>query len=81
MREHSCGRRSAQGPVLGMTSDEPQADQLESRFRVAKPRLLARVVVDELEGARQAGHEYQPPTDVGKVVERTAQRLVKDAER
>ena len=35
-----------------------------ARYRTAKPRLLARLVVDELERARQQGEDYEPPQEV-----------------
>jgi hypothetical protein len=50
----------------------------ESRFRIAKPRLLARLLVDELERARQAGH-YIPPTDVAARLADTARKLTAEA--
>jgi hypothetical protein len=50
-----------------------------SRFRIAKPRLLTRMVVDELERARQRGAEYRPPTDVRSVVGRAADAIAKEA--
>jgi hypothetical protein len=41
---------------------------LRSRVRIAKPRLLVRLVVDELERARQAGVAYRPPGDLAAAV-------------
>lgn len=48
---------------------------LRSRVRIAKPRLLVRVVIDELERARQAGGAYRPPTDLNASVMRAAQKV------
>jgi hypothetical protein len=50
-----------------------------SRFRIAKPRLLSRLVVDELERARQVGETYAGPADVDMLVGQTATRLSKEA--
>ena len=50
-----------------------------SRFRVAKPRLLTRVLIDELERARQMGGLYQAPTDSTAIVAEVAEHLAKDA--
>ncbi len=47
---------------------------LRSRVRIAKPRLLVRLVVDELERARQAGPAYRPPADLTVAVLRAAQK-------
>jgi hypothetical protein len=49
-----------------------------SRFRIAKPRLLARLLVDELERARQQASQYAPPSDVAAKLVETVRRL--DAE-
>jgi hypothetical protein len=51
----------------------------KSRFRVGKPRLLARSIVDELERARQSDKHYTPPLDLGKTVHQTAEKIVKEA--
>ncbi|HZP62574.1 MAG TPA: BREX system ATP-binding domain-containing protein [Terriglobales bacterium] len=50
-----------------------------SKFRIAKPRLLARLLVDELERIRQTGSPYSPPTDLSKVIQSTAERIIKEA--
>ena len=52
---------------------------VSSRFRVAKPRLLTRMVVDELERARQRGAEYAPPKDVQATVAKAAEAIAKEA--
>jgi hypothetical protein len=52
----------------------------QSRFRVAKPRLLARLLVDELERARQHAGAYTPPADVASQVASTAERLTSEPE-
>jgi hypothetical protein len=48
---------------------------LANRTRIAKPRLLARVVVDELERARQKGDAYAVPHDFVSVIDRAAQAI------
>jgi bacteriophage exclusion system BrxC/D-like protein len=50
-----------------------------SRFRIAKPRLLTRMIVDELERARQRGADYRPPADVKSTVGRAADAITKEA--
>lgn len=50
-----------------------------SRFGVAKPRLLARMMVDELERARQAKGAYVPPSDVSRLVADVAERIAGEA--
>ena len=50
-----------------------------TRFRIAKPRLLTRFLVEELEQARQQGKAYLFPTDLGKATVNVAQRLTKEA--
>jgi hypothetical protein len=45
-----------------------------SRYRVAKPRLLCRSVVDELERA----HQGQAPRDPEKIIADTAARLLQE---
>jgi hypothetical protein len=50
-----------------------------SKFRIAKPRLLSRLLVDELERIRQTGSPYSLPTDLSKVVQSTAERIIKEA--
>lgn len=50
-----------------------------ARYRVAKPRLLCRVVITELERARQEGTRYTPaPAD--RAVRSAAERLVREHE-
>lgn len=53
----------------------------ESRFRIAKPRLLARLLVDELERARQQGKEYAAPADVTTRLVETVRRIATETER
>ena len=53
----------------------------DSRFRIAKPRLLARVLVDELERARQQASQYVEPADVTGRLSETARRLTAETER
>jgi hypothetical protein len=56
-------------------------DQLQStRFRIARPRLLARVLVDELERARQSGAHYKAPADLDALMASAARQIAKEAE-
>jgi P-loop Domain of unknown function (DUF2791) len=50
-----------------------------SRFRVAKPRLLTRLLVEELERARQAGDGYAPPENYETALGRVAARVEREA--
>lgn len=50
-----------------------------SRFRVAKPRLLTRLLVEELDRARQAGDAYAPPANYETALGRVATRVERDA--
>ena len=52
----------------------------EGRFRIAKPRLLARLLVDELERARQQAGQYAPPSDVAARLQETARRITAEAQ-
>lgn len=54
------------------------AEIMKSRVRVAKPRLLARLVVDELERARQVGSGYNPPTSLVESVVQTADVVTRE---
>jgi hypothetical protein len=77
--------RVAYGENAALGFGEPFIDSLvtnllESRLRMARPRLLSRVVVDELERARQAGASYHAPSDVEGLLGRTAATLVREAE-
>lgn len=51
---------------------------LEARYRVARPRLLARVFVDALERARQE-RQAPRPSDIGDIVARAAGQIAKEA--
>lgn len=53
---------------------------LASRARIAKPRLLARIMVDELERARQNSSAYNTPVDLDKLVVDAATRIVSEAQ-
>lgn len=53
---------------------------LETRVRIAKPRLLARVMIDELERARQAGGVYTQPSDMGGVLTKAATQISREAD-
>ncbi len=54
---------------------------VDSRLRMARPRLLARVIVDELERARQNGARYEAPVDVESLIGRAASAVAREAER
>jgi hypothetical protein len=45
---------------------------MTTRYRIAKPRLLARMLIDELERARAQNSAYEVPSDLAAVVSRTA---------
>jgi hypothetical protein len=62
--------------VIGKFADEIQA----SRFRIAKPRLLARLLVDELERSRQRGAAYSIPADLSARLTETVTLIVKESE-
>jgi hypothetical protein len=51
---------------------------LETRLKVAKPRLLARIMVDELERARQRNDAYSAPRDLDSVIEKAAVLISKE---
>jgi hypothetical protein len=77
--------RAAYGDEPTREFGEPFIDSLvtrliESRLRMARPRLLARVVVDELERARQTGASYRAPSDIDGVLGHAAATLVREAE-
>ncbi len=62
--------------VIGKFADEIQA----SRFRIAKPRLLARLLIDELERSRQRGPGYSVPADLTARLTETVSLIVKESE-
>lgn len=49
-----------------------------SKFRIAKPRLLARLLVDELERARQSATASTQPSDPSKLVQKTAEAIARE---
>ena len=51
---------------------------MASRYRLAKPRLLARVLVDELERMRSEGAAYHPSEDMPAVAARAAAAVLED---
>ena len=71
------------GGVLTESVVEAFVDEVvRSRFRIAKPRLLARVVVDALEQARQAlaaGDRYDRPSDLEDRVRQAAEATSQEA--
>jgi hypothetical protein len=50
------------------------------KMRVAKPRLLARVMIDELERARQTSGVYARPENLDQLLVRTAKQISREAE-
>jgi hypothetical protein len=50
-----------------------------SRLRIARPRLLARVLIGELERERHDGSQYKSPTDFDPVLGRAAKEIAQDA--
>jgi hypothetical protein len=50
---------------------------LETRYLLAKPRLLARVLIDELERMRSDGTSYRPPEDTQAATLRAAAAVVR----
>lgn len=50
----------------------------ESKLRIARPRLLSRIVVDQLDKARSEGANYSPPSDCQDVIVRTATMIQRD---
>jgi hypothetical protein len=53
---------------------------LRSRYRIAKPRLLCRVLVDELERARSLGNAYVGKRDPDTLVRKAAEKLQTEAD-
>lgn len=50
---------------------------LRSKVRMARPRLLARIVIDELDRARSAGSKYAAPDHLDKTIARAAESIQK----
>lgn len=70
------------GPAKEFSADlirQLVTELTKSRFRIAKPRLLARVVIDELERARQRGDGYMPMAEVGRLIQNAALKLSEEA--
>jgi hypothetical protein len=77
--------RAAYGPLSTGELDPDFVSQLvtkivNTKVRIAKPRLLARVMVDELERARQSGGKYAKPENLDEVVTKTAAQISREAE-
>lgn len=53
---------------------------VDTRMRVAKPRLLARVMVDELERARQAGSNHTWPQRLDTLLTTAATKISRETE-
>jgi hypothetical protein len=74
----------AYGEASGRSFDEAALETLlntlaVSKLRIAKPRLLARVLVTELEKARQAGAGYRQPQDVDALLGNAARDIAREA--
>src|SRR5947208_11376795 len=67
--------RAAAGTLTSDLVERFLEEILATRFRIAKPRLLTRIIVDELERARQAGDAYAAPGDVPQVVSDVARKV------
>ena len=50
---------------------------LRSKVRMARPRLLARIVIDELDRARSTGSKYAAPDHLDKTIARAAESIQK----
>ena len=76
---HICGYGERASEALSSESLQHFVSAvLESRFRIAKPRLLTRLIVDELERARQDPSAYVKPANVAKLLSRTAEQLTRE---
>jgi hypothetical protein len=73
-RVHAIAYPAGSAAVPRLPLDRFVDEVLRSRVRIAKPRLLVRLVVDELERARQTGPAYRPPADVAAAVLQAAQK-------
>lgn len=78
---HNAAYGAMQATKLGADLVTRLVDSLlETRIRVAKPRLLARVMIDELERARQLEETYTPPVDLDQTVTFAAKQISHEAE-
>lgn len=76
---HRCAYPTGQVRTLQADFvDSLLAELLKSKMRIAKPRLLARIVVDELERARQLGPGYAAPTEIATLVGTAASRISRE---
>lgn len=48
---------------------------VKSKLRIARPRLLARLLITELDRARKEGHNYSPPAKLQALVARAAANI------
>ena len=60
------------GPTI---VDEMVSKIVNAKMKIAKPRLLARIMVDELERARQAGGAYARPENLDALVTQAAAQI------
>jgi hypothetical protein len=66
--------------VLGVDFiSETVSELIKTRLGIARPRLLARVLIDELERARQNGSNYIPNSDVRRLIQNAAIKLAEEA--
>jgi hypothetical protein len=66
-------------PFVGKNLERFVEDLIANRSRVAKPRLLARLVVGELERARQSGSAYVPPVNWSSALSDAASSLTAES--
>jgi hypothetical protein len=67
------------GGLNGEFIDQLIDSTVRARFRIAKPRLLARTLVDELERARQNGNLYEQSQNTAALVAAAYERLTKES--
>jgi len=78
---HSVAYDSDPNTIKTDLLDGLVAEVTKNRMRVAKPRLLTRVLVDELERTRQRGWTFRSSDEIAKSVHSVAERLVKESEK
>ena len=78
---HSVAYDSDPNTIKTDLLDGLVAEVTKNRMRVAKPRLLTRVLIDELERTRQRGWTFRSSDEIAKSVHSVAERLVKESEK
>lgn len=80
VRVFAIGYPDAVSPSLGQGIVSRVVDgAIASRHRLAKPRLIARMLVDELERARNTGANYCLPEDIDEAAARAAKVVMEGA--